>query len=467
MLIVRRAVMLGGLSDERRGRDVPEQSIDLIDHVGVTALLIAKPLLWRIRAVEQIEIRSATATQRTRSLQVAPLAPVLDEVVSVGAATRAWIALNVAPMPRGPLLDFSIEGPLGQASLLPRIEIGVREAAFIDSLATAAGAPLASEVLKLLESALALVPNAVDVEDERGLTSFILDGTGLHLSRATAAHWLTIGRECRALLEPRSDAPSNVNAVMHPALVVPDLYGAGVINSIEEAGEVLRRYRDWLRRLDAVADSVDAPTAEDEILNSVADYASNYDLLAAMEVPLRKPFIVKYSEQREMPLRLWRNWATQSLVTADAQSNHVSLQVDDPNVRIRKMRAVGADGSSAFGSYATRKSQQLHAFYATSADRDYRVILTFRLAVLARLLFVPYVVVLAVFAIAIGLASTEVESFRDAALLVAPAALASSILLTREPSTLGARLRVLSYGLTVLSLVCVVGVGIWKYLASL
>ena len=94
---------------------------NLIDERAATIALIAHPLEWRIRVVEEITVDAATHCLRRRSLQAAPLRALLAPFVSYNDR-EVLLALNIAPMPRGPLLDFSVTGPLGDAWLLPRLE---------------------------------------------------------------------------------------------------------------------------------------------------------------------------------------------------------------------------------------------------------------------------------------------------------------------------------------------------------
>lgn len=224
-------------------------------------------------------------------------------------------------------------------------------------------------------------------------------------------------------------------------------------------------YQEWLASLSAQA-NIDQPNSFDDVLNSLADYGAHYDMMVACEVPLDAPFMIRFKERRDVNFAIWTGRATQSLVVADAQSNHVALSVVDPNVRIVSAQALAPDGLPAFGAFAARASQQVYAFYASSEDREYRVDLSFRLAPLFRLQLVPYLVALLLLLLGVGLFREDSLTLRDAALAVGPAALAASILLAREPSTLGSRLRVASSSAVFAALVFVVVVAAWKYIQS-
>ena len=47
--------------------------LDLSENEQVTVALLANPLDWRVRVVEEITIDAATTCLRRRSLQVAPI----------------------------------------------------------------------------------------------------------------------------------------------------------------------------------------------------------------------------------------------------------------------------------------------------------------------------------------------------------------------------------------------------------
>jgi hypothetical protein len=187
-----------------------------------------------------------------------------------------------------------------------------------------------------------------------------------------------------------------------------------------------------------------------------------------MRVPLDEPFMVKYSERRDLRLSLLRGSGSQKLVIADAQTNHFTFRVADPNVRIShfEARQVSSD-DFAYGAFQSREDGQSRAVYAHDPDRDYRIRLTFRLAFLRRLQVIPYVAFVLVALLTLALVHEGPTQLKDLALIVGPSALAASVLLAREPSTLGSRLRFVSSGLLFLALVAQLGVAVSLYLGVL
>lgn len=416
----------------------------LADNRAVTSLLISQPLEWRVRAVEELVIDSATSCQRRRSLQVAPLRTLLADYVTPTHET-AILALNVAPMPRGPLMEFDIKGPNGAAWLLPRPEIARRQALYLGDLAAAHGRDLSEPVLSLLTTIVGFTGEWFSRNGPMSLEEYLEEGLGRSITADTVDYWRHVGDECRKILRPRVDEFRDYSAPENPALVIPELFAANIVASDKEASSLLAEYADLLDFLERQAPVDDLPTYADDFLNALADYGRNYDLIAAMEVPLDEPFIVKYSERRNLNISLFANTSQQSVFIADAQSNHISLKVSDPSVRLRQFSAKNFDLSGyAVGAYQPRQDDQSVAIYAHEAEREYRVNLQFSLAPLRRLEVVPYLAAAMLTLLTLALLEQQPNTLRDLAIIAGPAALAASVLLAREPTTLGSRIRLLS-----------------------
>lgn len=433
-----------------------EQTVNLIDDRDLTARLIAEPLEWRVRAVEELTVDSATSCTRRRSLQVAPLRPLLHDFVST-TDTHALIALNVAAMPRGPLLDFDIRGPLGDAWLLPRTEIATRQKEYLVGVAATCGEAISPGLQELLAAILGFTGELLSEDVPADLiTDYVVPGLGQSVNDETHSHWREIAWRTQSVLRPRLDEFRKYSAPENPVLVIPELFQAGVVASDEEATGLLEQYCGLLEHLDETSRTSESPGPEDEFLNSLADYANSYDLIAAMKVPLDEPFLVKFSERRDVAFSLLRNAGHQDLVVADARSNHVTFRVEDPSVRITAFEAYKPGlHELAYGAFQSRQDQQSRAFYAHDADRDYRLQLTFQLALLRRLQLVPYIVTTLLLALTGGLWVSVPTDLGTLALVVGPSALAASVLLYRDPSTLGSRLRCLSSVVLIIALLAV------------
>ncbi len=443
-----------------------DKTANLIDDHSVTVSMLANPLEWRTRVVEEITVDAATTCLRRRSLQVVSLRKQLGAAVEPDDS-HALLALYVAPTPRGPLLDFDVRGPEGDGWLLPRVEIAGIQARYLEQLASACQQPVSADLHELLTAVCGFTGELLADFKGKSLAAYLEAGLGRAVPDATVQTWSNIGDSCRDVLRPRLDVFLGYSAPENPALVLPQLFAAEILTSYEHATACLREYQDLLL---TVARQVDqsAPTVADEFLVALADYANYYDLIVAMRVPLDEPFIVKTAERRDLRLSPFSNSGTQELVIADAQTNHVTFKVPDPNVRIRRFRAImpNSDGFS-YGAFQSRQSPQNRAFYAHDPDRDYRVRLSFQLGLLRRLQLVPYLVTGLLVLLAIALLTEQPDDLRTLAVVVGPAALAASILLAREPSTLGSRLRLASSLTVTIALLGLILVAAGLYVSGL
>lgn len=377
------------------------------------------------------------------------------------------IALNVAPMQRGPLLDFSIQGPLGDAWLLPRMEIAVREAGYLEAVSARAQIEISEPVRNLIVHILGFAETGWQYGDQSfSLADYLKDGLGGEVSSEALEDWTAINTSCRRLLRPYLDVAGSYSVCESPALAVPNLFPTDEGLEFDEsvATLTLRGYRRLLQEMHAQSDV--SPHAF-EFLRALADYGNYYDLVAAMKVPLDEPFLVKYSERRSLAMRPFNNEGKQSLIIADAQSNHVTFKVIDPNVRIREFTALEpTEAEYAYGTFPSRSDDQTRSFYAHDSDRDYRIILRFRLALLRRLQIVPYLGSFLITLLAVVLVGDPTKDIRTLGLVVGPTALAASVLLAREPSTLGSRLRLVSTMLLSVALMLLVGAAVVSYLRA-
>jgi hypothetical protein len=436
---------------------------NLIDNRDVTAALLANPLQWRVRVVEEVSVDAATHCTRSRSLQCAPLQSILEPFLESDEG-EALLALNVASVPRGPLLDFDVEAPSGQAWLMPRTEIAARQALYLTNTAAACGYPMNQDQIALVTAVLAFTGNRWFVERKQiPFADYMRDGLGADASDDQIEAWREIGDSCRAILRPRLDNFRGYSAPENPALALPSLFAdIGQYNG-DAANRYLEQYLDLLESLDARADSggADAFLAS-EFLDVLADYGNYFDLIVAMKVPINEPFLLKYSERRALKLGPFLNQGHQELIINDAVTNHVTFTLSDPNVRIANFEArKPADDEAADGSFLSRSDGQTRSLYAYDTDRDYRIRLVFRLALLRRLQMIPYFAAVLAMGLCALLVWEAPEDIRTLAIVLAPAALAVSVIVARESSTLGSRLRLLStavLGTALIALVVTAGV---------
>lgn len=446
---------------------------DLSADAALTTALIARPLDWRVRIVEHLEVDTATSCRRRRSLQSLPLRTLLPPSaaqVAEGAET-ALVVLNVASVPRGALLDLNVSGPEdAPAFLLPRGEIASREADYLRNVAQGVGLQVSDDLHLLLEAVLGYISTGWNLNSPDALSSrarsYLEDGFGRVLSEDVVRGWLRLDGQIAVRLTPFAEPQPGLSPTEHPLLGLPSFVDALDLDSPNWQTRIEQALQDYLLLLKAASDMErDGQGAARDLLSSLADYGRNYDMLVATKVPLDEPFLVKYSERRALAFTWWRDWAEQDLVISDALSNHVVLAVDDPNVRIVAVRArTAGEEVDAFGAFATRQSEQTYAVYAHGSDRDYKITLRFRLAPLRRLQYVVYLVTALLVLLAAAVAYESPRELRELALIVGPSALAASVLLNREPSTLGSHLRRRSTTALGGALLLLLITGTWSYL---
>lgn len=447
--------------------------LDLTGNVAVSTALLADPLAWRIRVVEQIDVDSPSSALRRRSLQCAPLRHVIAAAGGLPALRAdsvepesALLVLPVAPIPKGPLLEFDIHGPEGaDAFLLQRADIAALETSFVMHQATDAGLAVDPAVAHLLEAALAF-SEAQWQAMRPNLRRYLAEGTGLSRGDQQVTRWIDLAHEAGRRLGVYADVPDPLHsAIETPALVVPALLTAGHARSPADATVIVEAYVRLLSEAAALTSSADGQVAvaSRTFLDTLVEYGSHYDLMAVVRVPLDEPFLVKVVDRRELTLSRVRNRGEQSVVLADARSNHIALRAVDPNARLIHVRARSATTpKAAYGTFTYRSTPQVHSSYSFEPDRDYRVRLTFRVGLLHRLQLVPYAVGTVLFVVAWLIRDAD-PSPRELALLIGPGALAASIVLAREPSALGSRLRRLSNLWVVAAMAAVFVVAGWRY----
>jgi hypothetical protein len=440
-------------------------SVDLSANRAVTTALLRNPLEWRIRAVEQVGFDTASTCSRHRTLQCAPLRPILDEEVPPSAET-AFIALYFASVPRGALLDLDLEGPGGAvAHLLKREEIAAREEAYLYSLASDIGLPVSSAVRNLIMATLAYTKTTHEsltaTAPMDNLADYLADGLGVLVPEVALTRWRNYDNRALASLRSFDDSRDvDTSPTAHPVIALPFMDLGEAVVELDGIESALRGYAELLEELRS---SASEGTLEWDFLSSLADYGHNYDLMAATEVPLDRPFVIKYSERRDIEVERY-GYVSQDIVTADAGSNHVVLFTTDPSVEIRNPKALVPNSTEkAFGLFGTRSSTQTFAVYAHDRDRDYRATFRAQLKTSLRIRGTVYAAAGLLIALTVGVFFQPPHTVSNFALIVGPTSLAASVLLFREQSTLGSTLRRLSTGVLTGALVALLVVSVVSY----
>jgi hypothetical protein len=378
------------------------------------------------------------------------------------------VSIYYASVPRGPLLELNISGPDGkEAFLLPRIRIAEHEAALLKSIASDADLAIEGDLLLLLTALLGHSMTADELAGDRPALSapaeYLTAGFGRPVPADVVKQWVELDRQAEAVLARFADSAVDLSPTEHPLLGLTALIDQLEITADEWWEPVDGALRAYVGLLSDAAARAEPSTAAWEFINSLADYGRNYDLIATTEVPLDRPFVLKYSERRDFALG-FRGTVDQDVVLADAVTNHVVLAVTDANVQMRKVRALGPGGGFAYGAFTTRQSTQTNAIYAHELDRDYRVTFRFRLVALPRLRWTAYAAAGLLAALTLAVLIEAPHSLRDLAVIVGPISLAASVLLIREPTTLSSRLRRTGFALLATALALLLLVSALSYL---
>lgn len=129
------------------------------------------------------------------------------------------------------------------------------------------------------------------------------------------------------------------------------------------------------------------------------------------------------------------------LVIADGSSNHVLVTVTDTNVQIADVQAINAGGETSVLLASARQSSEYVSYYFSDPDRDYRTTLRLTLRLGFEVRTTQWLFILLT-----GLVTALVWLVRpltigDLAVLVVPTTFATSLLLTRERSSLATWLK--------------------------
>jgi hypothetical protein len=477
---------------------VHAETADLTENWDVTLQLLTQPDEWRLRAVEQLTVRSARVGLRHRSLHANPLGPLLAKQVD-GDTEKAYVLIPVMMLTKRPLFGFNVSVDGQRAYLVHRRATAEIEAGHVRALAEAAGVSTDEVTDAVLAAICEFTPTpwqrfrATYRLPQRALRRYLEQGLwplAGHSPRASrAARFRSIARQrLRGLTSrpPRVDRParpplrlsdvefsrlhstsaaigrrmcealgegsSRISSADAPLLVAPLLAEQGLVASVADlqyALEGLEQFVDAL--VTAAGDPQRSPA-----LRVLADYGRRWQAMAWCEVPLHRPFMI--TAEHQVPLRFGRvrPRARQAFELADARSNHVTLEVAVENVDIADVQLRGVDRARTEKTLATglRQSREHFGLYTSEPDRDRRGVLHFRLraplAIRVPTWTIHALTWTAVVLLALTLHRKTLHS-GDLAVIAVPTTFAASLLLTRERNSLAYRMQRLSRAGTALA----------------
>lgn len=479
-----------GLRDRERWTADLTEDKDVSDDISIA--LLHKPD-WRLRAVERIDLTSASWADRRRSIHVTPLREILGNDVH-RCHTHARIVLPVGNFPRGPLLDFNLKVAEEPAFLLPRKEHSRIQAGYLAFLAEEAGIitdattwplkPLLMEIFnftngywrRLRQPEFRKIEPSPDERKELTLKYLIEKGTrnpklANHLSPDAIHDWTKKIDPIRRMVEERL-AESIDSAASNPLLALPGFYGYLALVKESSISTLLADLRSFFLAVEAKANSVGLPPDKnpaEKLLKIYAAYGCYWDALAECTVPLDEPFIIKVAEKRGLHLGdpgenpdsshsgprrwMWRKTSSQLFVWADAGTNHLNVRVQDTNVELvtNDLRMLN-DRLQVVSDWPEfhETTPELLAIYDSKPNRAYRVWIGFPLKTSTPATVARFVI--------LGLTATAFAGFffflfhwlnaggnktmtgADVAVILVPSAIAASLLLVRESSTLSSEI---------------------------
>ena len=414
--------------------------VDLTRNSAFTLALMDDTWSWRQRAVTSLKFGSPTHIRQESSLQ---LDIPEDLLVRHGVRPGAEIAHVILPIGRRPkhqLLNLRLIGPDGGSGhLLLRASIAPIQAEYLAALVDSSPAARVDGLLSgpLLEAICLFTPRvarSLDAPTSRGgMTDYLAEGLGFHVPGADIERWASKlavpGRAlCDSIGLPPDPESSSENVLLVMPLMEPSPASSAEIDSVVAA---------YASAIDALASSHD-----ETLLAALANYGRQWDVLVECDIPLGRPSTITVVE--DLPLEIdARGRVRHPVSLGDARSAHLQLAVDDRSLELAAGFQVVAPSGEPIGVFDdVRETREFAAVYTSSTSRPDVAVIEVRLKpVIDHRLVVDAVLLLTALS-AVG-AATMPFSLALLGLLVVPSTFATSLLLIREPASLGRRLMVL------------------------
>ncbi|MDQ1699695.1 MAG: hypothetical protein QOG34_1558, partial [Frankiaceae bacterium] len=258
--------------------------LDLSNDEEVPITLLARPYDWRVRAVEQVEVVSAQACLRRRSLQVAPLRGVLELPDGV-QATHASLVLPVGSWPKGPVTGFDVQVDECPAHMIPRVSIAEIQARYLAHLATEAGVTMPERVRRMLPILMGFTAGPweqwlgeFDGDAAAALAPYLSDGLGAVVQDSDLREWRDLLAPVCSLLSPwlGAEGVDALDAVRNPLLSLPTLVEEGAIDP--PYSNAFAEYTAFVGEAGDRAGKAE-PNAADDLLIAMYEYGLYWDLM--------------------------------------------------------------------------------------------------------------------------------------------------------------------------------------------
>ncbi|WP_159106656.1 hypothetical protein [Streptomyces rishiriensis] len=481
----------------------------------IALLLLEHPRAWRMRAVERVELSSELWAEHDREIHVRPLGEVAHKHhtrrghipnlqtlmgrLQEDKKERISLILPITALPRVPILDLNITVAGKRVYRLPLWEGALLQAAFMRNLAENAGLGPLSEKLSMLLAAQFYYP------------SYAYESTLARYERLTRypiSWWRRTRKLCNKVDPMREYLSSQLGFVIYDSAYErwvhikeeisravkdyePEDYKSPTENPLialpQFAREFARRCRQELKAGDVtdalvelqslingaqnVQESEQAEYSK-RFLRAYAGFGLRWMMFARCRVPKDSPFVITVSEKRPIVFTRKRSknpnrnpnmhllvgkTAWKLITFRDAETNHVSIRVSDPAVRLAHWpedEQVLADGCAPVEKIPDEeeRTSELYVRHDASEARDERLWIKCHLR-LSRLSSWMLSFTIGITLTALGLlwwrgigeyrtsGAKQGLGAKDAAVILIPVAFAAATLLARESSTMGMRLR--------------------------
>ncbi|MFF7080124.1 hypothetical protein [Streptomyces lavendulae] len=499
--------------------------IDPLDHVAMT--LLGDLPFWRLRAIEHVTLSRAFWSERERIIHAHSFEEVMQRCTSkaeelrsslnlIGALNKKKVelVLPIAELPKIPILDLAISVDGAPVYRVSKDEAARIQAHYVVDLARKASVDPDSFVvpesfIDFLTFIFYFPPHGYERHangfERLSLTkpnywwarfNYLLSEGGKHglPAQSEMGKWYAIWQANAEGFKELSrsyvdDDP--MSGSQHPVLSLPYLFQElqeraerfGDDSVLVSPGEVAANFdtlRDLLKQSSAKA-SVN-PHAE-RFIKTYYSYGYRWMTFARCTVPLDRSFIIAMREKRAIyftPHRhkrpsLWQQFrpaAWQGVSFADAETNHVSIEVSDMDVRIKGKPSVYGETIEAPLDDVTQESPhfpdeetctfELYTRVDSQRGRPERIFIKCPLRLMrVRASVLWLTICITMFGwILLGLRGipdlskelvpipgtksptigTDLTA-KDAALILVPVAFAGTLLLSKQDSTLGSWMR--------------------------
>ncbi|MGC0337897.1 hypothetical protein [Streptomyces sp. SLBN-8D4] len=502
-----------------------DKSITALDQAGV--VLLANMQKWRLRAIERVELSSALWSERHREIHVRSLRDIVreqaeqtrelrTELSNLGVFQRRNIdlLLPIAELPKVPLLDLVITVAGKRVYRVSKDESARVAAKYVISLAEKADLVTDREPRLLVDFLTFLFyhPSAPYEEVRRRYDQFLHLADRRYLLAETKKFNIDASRFFAAW-ERESDLISGVashyvisdyaSGAENPIIAIPYflqelnqrrmdkiLHKMPVLESPLNGDDVTGLLR-YVREIVVRAHNNGEPSFQArKFLTTYFAYGYRWMPFVRCKVPSDRPFIIEVQDKRAIyfePERRLNRTASlrnkngktvwQMVSFADAETNHVSIRVSDPGVRLESS---GQDGPRVLDEKNERLEEEvdeeestfeLYLRQSSAKVRPERIYIACRLR-LSRLTSSFLYLAMTVTAVGIALliwrgvldnhflpkkggpkkVYIHGITAKDAAVILIPVAFVASFLLVKESSTLVFRIRRLRQSILVAEL---------------